>query len=172
MFKRRADKYSKIKLFDAVDSNNTLAVKYLLQKQFLQNGVTPGLNDTPGEIGISYEEIEAMENEAMKNGKQDIEDIDIFLASHTPLHAACYIGNEQIVQMLLEAKARVDKTDEDGFTPLHYIFWGYYTEEFNSMSASYPNHSNHFLKNDVEMKNDLVHDERTKDAILKQRFEE
>ena len=38
----------------------------------------------------------------------------------TPLIAATFAGHDAIVDLLLEAGAAVDKSDDDGFTPLHW----------------------------------------------------
>lgn len=45
----------------------------------------------------------------------------------TPLHQACYNGNEKVAQILINYGAHVNARDGDEETPLHYAAWkGFY----------------------------------------------
>ena len=39
---------------------------------------------------------------------------------YTPLHRACYNGHVRVANMLLARGAKIDATDKDERTPLHY----------------------------------------------------
>lgn len=39
---------------------------------------------------------------------------------HTPIFRACEMGNTDVVQALIEGGARLDLTDQDGRSPLHW----------------------------------------------------
>ena len=41
-------------------------------------------------------------------------------AKHTPLFRACEMGHMDVVQTLMEYRARVDILDQDGRSPLHW----------------------------------------------------
>ena len=51
-------------------------------------------------------------------GEVAVNDRDEMFGNFTPLHLACYFGDEGAVRILLEHGAFVDAKDRDGYTPL------------------------------------------------------
>jgi len=48
---------------------------------------------------------------------------DIRTKAETPLHRAAAFGNEETIQMLLDAGARIDAKDMNGDSPLNWASW-------------------------------------------------
>ena len=75
---------------------------------------------------------------AAYDGKLDVikelfksKELDVNLCGsdyYTPLHAACFSGSREIVELLLDKGAQIDASDIDGYTPLYYALLGGFME--------------------------------------------
>lgn len=62
----------------------------------------------------------------------------------TPLHVACFFGDERIVEMLLKYGSNVDEQNNNGFTPLHKATYNGH-EKVIQLLLDY--HANRYIRN-------------------------
>lgn len=102
------------------DSGNVEVVKYLLD-----NGANPN---------VSFIDIDSFIKLKYSNGVGNFQYDDLILRKlegdvnalqdgNTLLHNAVLLGNENIVKLLIDYKANVNKANNNGITPLHLAAW-------------------------------------------------